>query len=141
MKLADPRKLNKVRWWEYAERFMLGFAISAAATVIGHVFGQKAGGAFLAFPATLPASLTLVDKKEGRAAAMNHSLGALFGGTGLIAFALSARASVNALHGWGVAVALLAWAAVAFGGYVIFARRTEGTEERRTPHVGPTIPR
>ena len=127
LKLVDPAKLNKIGWWEYAERFLLGFAISAGATVIGHVFGQKAGGAFLAFPAILPASLTLVDKKEGRAAAMNHGLGALFGGVGLVAFALSLRASVGSLHSWSLVVALLAWAVIAFGGYAVFARRAVGS--------------
>lgn len=82
-----------------------------------------------------------MDKKEGRVAAMNHALGALFGGIGLVAFALSARASASALHRWSLAVAVVTWSVVAFGGYAIFALRTEGSQEGNTSGAGSTMPR
>jgi hypothetical protein len=66
----NVRRIREVEWWEIAVWFLVGGCISAAAAVVDHAFGHKFGGAMLAFPAILPASLTLVDKKEGCRAAM-----------------------------------------------------------------------
>src|SRR5206468_9057583 len=88
MKILEPQRLRKVEWWEYAERFLFGCVISAGAAIAGEVLGSRVAGALLAFPAILPASLTLTNKKEGHSAAAQQDVGALFGGVGLVAFAL-----------------------------------------------------
>jgi hypothetical protein len=48
--LLDAKRLRNVRWWEIGVRFLAGGCISAAAAVIDHALGHKAGGAMLAFP-------------------------------------------------------------------------------------------
>jgi hypothetical protein len=46
------------------------------------------GGLFLAFPAILPASLTLVSQHDGRRRALDDARGGRLGSVGLIAFGL-----------------------------------------------------
>lgn len=95
--------LRDVHWYEYAIRFMLGGTMTVIAGEIAMRFGATAGGLFLAFPAILPASVTLVEKhirqhKEekglsgtcrGRAAAALDARGAALSGLGMIAFAFT----------------------------------------------------
>src|SRR6478735_3837649 len=56
--------LRKLRPAELAWRFVLGGAITTAAGLIAELYGPAIGGLFLAFPAILPASLTLVAKHQ-----------------------------------------------------------------------------
>jgi uncharacterized protein DUF3147 len=56
--------LKQMRLKELALRFGFGGAITAAAGIIAMKFGPVIGGLFLAFPAILPASLTLVENHE-----------------------------------------------------------------------------
>ena len=92
--------LQQARWHELVLRFFLGGAITASAGVIAMKFGPNIGGLFLAFPALLPASLTLIEKHErqkkaekglsgtqrGRQAAALDAAGATLGGVGMIMF-------------------------------------------------------
>src|SRR3954463_11070929 len=94
--------LKQVGWHELALRFLLGGIITASAGVIAMKFGPVIGGLFLAFPALLPASLTLVEKHEvqkkkskglhgvqrGRQAAAADALGATLGSVGMVMFGL-----------------------------------------------------
>ena len=57
---ADPSKLSKVRLGDLVVRFGFGAAISLVAGIISLAFGATAGGMFLAFPAILPATITLI---------------------------------------------------------------------------------
>ncbi len=117
MRWLEPAKLAKVRWWEYAIRFLMGGAISAAAAVAGHTLGGKVAGAMLAFPAILPASLTLVDEKEGTSAAAEEAKAAPFGGVGLAGFAAALWAAARPMGPWSLPAALAAWAAAAVGSF------------------------
>jgi Protein of unknown function (DUF3147) len=97
----NPSALKRTRWYEYAIRFLLGGAITAIAGLIAKETGPVVGGLFLAFPAILPASTTLIEsherqKKEqnglrgvrrGRQAAGVDAIGAAMGSIGLMAFA------------------------------------------------------
>jgi hypothetical protein len=85
-----PAGVRKTRPWEYAVRFVFGGLVTAATGAIAHRWGPVAGGLFLAFPAILPASLTLVKQHDGRAEAAEHARGACLGTVGLAAFALVA---------------------------------------------------
>ncbi|HVN29989.1 MAG TPA: DUF3147 family protein [Candidatus Binataceae bacterium] len=98
----NPSALKRTRWYEYALRFLLGGAITAIAGIIAKELGPVFGGLFLAFPAILPASATLVESHErekkqsrglhgarrGRQAAGVDAIGAAIGTIGLIGFAL-----------------------------------------------------
>jgi hypothetical protein len=92
----------KTRWYEYSTRFLLGGIITVIAGLIADKWGPGVGGLFLAFPAILPASATLIEKHErqakqvkglpglirARKAAAVDAAGASIGSIGLLAFAL-----------------------------------------------------
>src|SRR5579885_2292570 len=102
---ADPSRLKKTSWREYAVRFAFGGLITALAAFLGARFGPAVGGLFLAFPAILPASLTLVKEHEGDDAA-----GAMAGSIGLIAFGALVWVLASSLPAWLVLIlAALAW--------------------------------
>jgi hypothetical protein len=118
----DLAKIRSSRFRDYAPRFLFGAGIALAAGLIGTWFGPKVGGLFLGFPAILPASLTLIQKREGRDEASIDSVGAMLGAAALIAFAAVVVAMVTSL---GVVPSVLAafvvWLAVASGLYFLVA--------------------
>jgi len=94
--------LGDTKWYEYAVRFLFGGLITALAGIIAKKFGPEIGGLFLAFPAILPASATLIEKhekqekerlgltgtKRAAEAASVDAAGAAIGTIGLACFAL-----------------------------------------------------
>ena len=93
--------LRGTHWQQYALRFVLGGAITAAAAIIATMFGPVIGGFFLAFPAIFAAGATLIatrernkkerkgidGRKRGRRAAALDAAGAMLGAIGLMGFA------------------------------------------------------
>ena len=119
---ADPRRLRDVGLKELGVRFLFGCAISLVAGLISMRFGARVGGLFLAFPAILPASLTLIENKRGNHQAMVDAIGAILGGVALGAFA--ALAALLLRHfpaGLALALATAAWLLVAVGLYLVAA--------------------
>lgn len=109
----DLRRVRRTSWREYAVRFVFGGAITAAAGYISHRFGPSVGGLFLAFPAILPATLTLIGSHEGSSGAARNAFGAIAGSIGLFAFAAAAGSLTIHLPPWQVlALATVAWLAV-----------------------------
>jgi Protein of unknown function (DUF3147) len=100
---AKLSSLKEGRWYEYAIRFALGGAITLMAGIIADICGPATGGLFLAFPAILCASATLVESHErrekrehkvkghrrGTDAAGLETAGAALGSVGLVIFALA----------------------------------------------------
>lgn len=96
--------LKRAKWYEYLVRFALGGLVTAGAGLIAKDISPSFGGLFLAFPAILAASSTLVEKHErerkeekgllgkyrGRQAAGADCAGAAMASLGLIAFAIFA---------------------------------------------------
>ena len=119
---VKAEEVTKHKPADYLMRFVFGAAISLAAGVIGMKFGPVVGGIFLGFPAILPASLTLIEKKEGRQEAAIDSEGAVLGAIALVAFAFTIALTVTS---WGVVTALIAglavWVLVAIVLYVMAA--------------------
>lgn len=111
-----PGQVKKTHAWEYLVRFGFGGAITTLTGLIGHAWGPWIAGLFLAFPAILPASLTLVKQHDGRAQAIDDARGARLSTWGLWAFA--GVVIVLAGHSappWVLAAATLAWLATALG--------------------------
>jgi hypothetical protein len=124
---ADLSTLAQTKWHDYAVRFLFGGFITALAGIIAKKFGPGIGGLFLAFPAILPASATLIEKHErekkeslglngtarGRSAASVDAAGSSMGSIGLFVFALVVWQFVHRDPAWIVlAGATLLWLAV-----------------------------
>jgi hypothetical protein len=117
---ANWAALGTVPRRNIAVRFAFGAVVSVLAGLVGYGFGPTAGGLLLAFPAILPATLTLIEKEEGDRPARADDDGAALGAVALVAFA---AAGWLLLPDYGAAVALLAatgsWLAVAVGLYLL----------------------
>jgi uncharacterized membrane protein YfcA len=117
---ADAHALRSVKAPELALRAGFGAAISVIAGVISLVFNPVVGGMFLAFPAILPATITLIEKKQDAAQAAADVKGATLGAVALGVFAVIAGLL---LRSSGAVVALLAalgaWCATALALYAV----------------------
>jgi MFS family permease len=113
-------KLRKVKARELVLRFAFGAAISVVAGLVSLATTSTAGGMFLAFPAILPATITLIERKEDTGKAVHDLQGAVLGALGLVVFAIVARVGFEET---GSGVALLeaggAWAGASILGYLI----------------------
>src|SRR3989440_5798866 len=116
----DWSKLSKASPREIALRFIFGGSIALIAAVVAYFFGAKAGGLFLAFAAVLPATLTLIEKKEGTSKAWADASGGVLGALGLAAFALTTMLLLHWNPFAALLLALLAWAAVTGSLYFLF---------------------
>src|SRR5258708_4577657 len=115
--------LKERRWYEYALRFVLGGLARALAGCVARFFGPEAGGLFLAFPAILCASATLIEKHErerkqklglsgyrrGTDAAALDAAGAGLGSIGLAAFGLGVWLLTPTLAFGSLALGSVAW--------------------------------
>lgn len=107
----EPGALREMRLRDMALRFGFGAVISVTAGIVGLVWGPRAGGMFLAFPAILPATLTLIEKKEGTPPATEDDRGAVLGALGLVAFAVSGYVAFHYVDApLTLALATAAWA-------------------------------
>src|SRR2546423_3977597 len=119
---------KQMNWKELLLRFSFGGAMTALTGVIALEFGPVIGGLFLAFPAILPATLTLVEKHEvqkkahkgmcgiqrGRQAAAADAAGATLGSMGMIVFGLIVWQFAGLYEPWIVlGSATLGWSIVA----------------------------
>jgi uncharacterized membrane protein (GlpM family) len=101
---------------------MFGAGVSALAGVISAVAGPRLGGVFLAFPAILLASLTLVAKEEGLRQARDEAGGATFGTIGMVGFAVVTSVLAGRWPLWAtLCTGALTWALLAFGAYLLVA--------------------
>ncbi|MER6068093.1 DUF3147 family protein [Streptomyces sp. NPDC001817] len=117
-------------------RFFFGAGVSVLAAVVSKLAGPFVGGVFLAFPAILLASLTLVAKEEGLRSARDDARGAALGTIGLLAFALTTAVLLRHHSAWlALAVATSAWIVVSLGGYAVVRAAGAGSDE-----TGPEQP-
>jgi len=110
---VEVRGLLKPKLWEHALRFVFGGTIAVLASVASKSLGDFAGGLALAFPAILPAALTLVKEHDGRKQAADDARGARFGAAGLTAFAIVLFVAADAGPWLALPLSLLAWLATA----------------------------
>ena len=116
----DWSKLGKATPPELLIRFVFGGGIALVSAIAGSVLGPRFGGLFLAFPAVLPATLTLIEKQEGTTKAWADASGGVLGAIGLAAFAFTALQLLRSNALVALALALLAWLLVSVGLYFLF---------------------
>jgi hypothetical protein len=116
----DWSKLRKTHPPELLIRFAFGAGIALVAGIVGTLFGPKFGGLFLAFPAVLPATLTLIEKKEGTAKAWADASGGALGAVGLAAFAFATLRLLPTNPVLELVLAVVAWLVVSAGLYFLF---------------------
>jgi hypothetical protein len=109
----DRRKLLKPEWGQLGVRFAFGAGIAVAAGLVGLRWGPRAGGAFLAFPAILPAALTLLERASGTAKTDVDAVGACLGAVAILLFAIAVALLGGRLGVLVVAVAAVIWIAAA----------------------------
>lgn len=109
----DLRVLKEASWKEHALRFFFGGLVTAFTGLVTNAFGPVVGGAFLAFPAILPASLTLATRHAGKKAAMDEAKGATLASVALAAFGVMAMTTGELRFSVSLALALAAWMLVA----------------------------
>jgi len=98
--------------------------------VIGVVADPLVGGALLAFPAILLASLTMVAKEDGAARSRDDARGATFGALGLVAFAALGAICFGVLTTPLVfAVCAAGWALAGIGAFLLAWRLGAGADE------------
>lgn len=145
---ADLGELRSVSGRDLAIRFAFGAGISVVSGVGGIVLGATVGGMLLAFPAIAPATLTLIERQDGNAAAVHDVGGAVFGAVGLVAFAVVGDLLFGRTPAPAVLFACLAaWMAVSLALYVAraeglmagFGRQPPGGPDRPSPG-GPDRP-
>lgn len=125
----DTTTFHLGRWYEYVIRFVLGGIATVITGILAKEFGPAIGGLFLALPAILPASTTLVqthETKKKRRAGLNgvsrakkvaglDAAGAAMGSFGMMAFAVYVWVLLPKWPAWVVlASATVVWFAVAF---------------------------
>lgn len=123
-------RLREVRAKALLVRFAFGATVSVVAGVVSTAFGPRAGGLFLAFPAILLASLTLVAKEQSLQAARDDARGATIGSVGMVAFATVCSLSAQAVGGpVALVMAALAWILVSVTGYLLVRHLGHGADE------------
>lgn len=83
-----PGALRDLPVGELLIRFGFGATISAIAAIVSVVAGSEPGGILLAFPAILPATLTLIEKQESERQAEDLDVGSILGAAALAVFAI-----------------------------------------------------
>ena len=129
--------VKQAKWYEFLIRFALGGLVTAGAGVVAKKLGPSFGGLFLAFPAILVASTTLVERHEqqrkqqkglkglyrGRHAAGADSAGAAMGSLGLMTFAWWAWKFLPEQRLWlTIAFATFLWSLVSFAAWWLWKR-------------------
>jgi hypothetical protein len=146
----SPSSLRESRWYEYLIRFTLGGGATVFTGLVSSRFGASVGGLFLALPAILCASATLIEKHEirrkreaglngarrGQEAAALDAAGAALGALSMLAFAIVFWWTVESSIAVAFFGASLAWLIVSVAAWYVrrqmrSLRRPRISEKRR----------
>src|SRR5258707_1286546 len=120
-------------------RALLGGTFVALFALAGELLRPKSfAGIFAAAPSVAPASLTLIEKREGTSEAVADVRGAVIGACALVLFAVTVVALAGRMPTTlALVVAAVGWAAAALGLYVGGTRLARALgEQQYLPEVG-----
>jgi hypothetical protein len=122
----------EIRARDLLVRALFGATTSAVAAGVTIAFGPRAGGVFLAFPAILAATVTLIGDEDTAREAREDARGAIVGAAALMVFAAVAVGLFGVLPGgYVLGLAAATWMLVAIGTYwAVWSRRRSA---RRSP--------
>ena len=127
---VKPAEIKQPKARDWLIRFAFGAGVSALAGVVAALSGPRVGGVFLAFPAILLASLTLIAEEDGLRQARDDARGATAGTAGLLVFAFVVAATATRWPLWAaLGLAALAWAVVSLGLYALARATGHGNDE------------
>ena len=121
----------------YAVRFAFGGTVTAGAGLVAALAGPDVGGIFLAFPSIAVASLTLLERHEGKNAVGADAWGTSLGSLSMIAFAAVVWSYATRLAAWATLLAAFgAWfaCACALWRVGVWARHLRCTAHDRARH-------
>ncbi|GCE02759.1 DUF3147 family protein [Dictyobacter aurantiacus] len=119
----DLSKLKQIRMKDYIIRFFFGGAISVIAALITQLTNGRIGGIFMAFPAILLASLTIINRKDGQHKAEEDAKGAIIGALAFVLTAIVLSLTLQKLSGaLSLLLSLVVWLLCAFGLYALSYR-------------------
>jgi hypothetical protein len=129
---ASRNRLRQTTARDYALRFVFGGLITVAAGLVTTHFGPVAGGLLLAFPAILPASLTLLAAHaHNTPPAGADAYGSIFGSVGLVIFSAVVWTLGAIVPAWLVlSLAVFVWIVTACGTWVVVERLRCARRER-----------
>jgi hypothetical protein len=135
---ARLERLRQTKPRDLLLRFVFGGVITVAASLIATRFGPVVGGLFLAFPAILPASLTLLAQHaRNTPPAGADAYGSIFGSVGLLAFAAVIWVLGVVVPAWLVlSLAMLVWIVIACGTWALVERLRCARRERANAAAG-----
>ena len=134
-------RLRQTKPRDFLLRFVFGGAITVATGLIATRFGPVVGGLFLAFPAILPASLTLLAQHaRNTPPAGADAYGSIFGSVGLLAFAALVWVLGIAVPAWLLlSLAMLVWIVTACGAWALAERLRCARRERANAAAGSSV--
>lgn len=119
----DLSPLKQIKLKEYIIRFFFGGTISVIAALIALLTNSRIGGIFMAFPAILLATLTIINRKDGQHKAEEDAKGAIIGALAFVVTAIILSLTLPVLPGaLALVLALVIWLLCAFGLYALSYR-------------------
>jgi hypothetical protein len=113
-------QLRGIRLRDYVIRFLFGGTISVIAALIGQWTTGRIGGIFTAFPAILLASLTLINREDGKQASAMDAQGAVLGAVALVLASILLSVTLGTMAGaWSLLLGLGAWLVCSVGLYLL----------------------
>src|SRR5207244_13276625 len=121
---AKLERLRQTKPRDFLLRFVFGGVVTVAASLIATRVGPVVGGLFLAFPAILPASLTLLAQHaRNTPPAGADAYGSIFGSVGLFIFGVIVWVLGATVTAWLVLCLLtIVWIVTACGTWVLAER-------------------
>ena len=117
-------QVKQSNWKDYLVRFFFGGTISVLAALLADATNSRIGGIFTAFPAILLASLTMINREDGKHKAEEDTRGGIVGSIALVIIAIGLSLTLKVVVGaLALLLALIVWLGCALGLYTLSYKR------------------